>query len=36
MARIREAQAGRALVRYDYEAKRLEVLRPVAAASGQG
>ena len=30
VARIREAEAGRALVRYDYEAKRLEVLRAVA------
>ena len=30
IARIREAEAGRALVRYDYEAKRLEVLRAVA------
>ena len=29
-ARIREAQAGRTLVRYEYEAKRLEVLRTVA------
>lgn len=29
-ARIREAQAGRTLVHYDYEAKRLEVLRTVA------
>ena len=30
IARIREAEAGRALVHYDYEAKRLEVLRAVA------
>ena len=30
IARIREAEAGRALVRYEYEAKRLEVLRTVA------